>query len=165
MNNLINSSSMEEVMKYHDEFLDTCLRDCLLENNNLLGEMNNVVMCCSIFSRLLGKLYNNATLAQKEVLQKRIGVGFKGSSLLKRKQMLLEEQNKAVMNVFIGGDVKFDSYIDKFSKSFETRFKTFLKEVEKMNKSAKTYNSHVNNLLTKLDYNNYYYDKFARQEE
>ena len=165
MNNLQISSSMEEVMKYHDEFLDICLRDCLLANNSLLGEMNNVVMCCSIFSRLLGKFYGNAILAQKDVLQKRIGIRYKGMSVLERKKMILEEQSQAVKKALFEGEVKFDGYIEKFSKSFDTRFQTFLKEVEKLNKNAKTYNSHVNNLLTKLDYNNYYYDKFARQAE
>ena len=160
-----SSSSMEEVMKYHDEFLDICLRDCLLANNSLLGEMNNVVMCCSIFSRLLGKFYGNAILAQKDVLQKRIGIRYKGMSVLERKKMILEEQSQAVKKALFEGEVKFDGYIEKFSKSFDTRFQTFLREVEKLNKNAKTYNSHVNNLLTKLDYNNYYYDKFARQAE
>ena len=79
--------------------------------------------------------------------------------------MILEEQSQAVKKALFEGEVKFDGYIEKFSKSFDTRFQTFLKEVEKLNKNAKTYNSHVNNLLTKLDYNNYYYDKFARQAE
>lgn len=134
MNNLLNCSSMEEVMKYHDKFLDTCLKDCLLEDKNILSELTNVVMCCSIFARLIGKFYKSALLTQKEFHQKNISMGYKGISIAEKKKRLKEEQSNAIEKVFFGGNVIFTDYIQKFSTSFDTRFKVLLKQIEKLNK-------------------------------
>ena len=48
---------------------------------------------------------------------------------------------------------------DKFKEGFEKRFKNFLNEINKINIS---YNPHLTNLLTKLDFNNYYCDRFNK---
>ena len=61
-------------------------------------------------------------------------MGYKGISIAEKKKRLKEEQSNAIEKVFFGGNVIFTDYIQKFSTSFDTRFKVLLKQIEKLNK-------------------------------
>jgi hypothetical protein len=76
-----------------------------------------------------------------------------------RKRLKKKERIEAIESVLIQGQDKFKGMFDKFKEGFEKRFKNFLNEINKINIS---YNPHLTNLLTKLDFNNYYCDRFNK---
>ncbi|KAJ3004152.1 UNVERIFIED_CONTAM: hypothetical protein HDU68_005274, partial [Siphonaria sp. JEL0065] len=47
---LANVTTVEEVLKIHNDFLDTCLKDCLLTNQKLLKYFGNLMSVCADFS-------------------------------------------------------------------------------------------------------------------
>ncbi|KAJ3279877.1 Gamma-tubulin complex component 2, partial [Rhizoclosmatium sp. JEL0117] len=44
-------TTVEEVLKIHNDFLDTCLKDCLLTNQRLLKHFGNLMTVCTEFSQ------------------------------------------------------------------------------------------------------------------
>jgi gamma-tubulin complex component 2 len=158
--NLENSSSMEDVMKYHDQFLNNCINQCLLGNENILIQLSNMIQCISYFSKLTSKYFQNILIKEKEIHQENIGIRYmKITNEFDRKRLKKKERIEAVESVLIQGQDKFKGMFDKFKEGFEKRFKNFLNEINKINIS---YNPHLTNLLTKLDFNNYYCDRFNK---
>ena len=156
--NLENSSSMEDVMKYHDQFLNNCINQCLLGNENILIQLSNMIQCISYFSKLTSKYFQNILIKEKEIHQENIGIRYmKITNEFDRKRLKKKERIEAIESVLIQGQDKFKGMFDKFKEGFEKRFKNFLNEINKINIS---YNPHLTNLLTKLDFNNYYCDRF-----
>lgn len=45
-----NAATVDELMQAHDEFLDTCLKECLLTNVRLLKAMGKAVHVCEVFA-------------------------------------------------------------------------------------------------------------------
>ena len=74
---------------------------------------------------------------------------------LKKKRKKFEEQKEAIEKKYLN----FNDMINKFKTGFEGRFKILIDHINNLNT---TNNPHLTNLLTKLDYNNYYYDKFSK---
>ena len=158
--NLENSSSMEDVMKYHDQFLNNCINQCLLGNENILIQLSNMIQCISYFSKLTSKYFQNILIKEKEIHQENIGIRYmKITNEFDRKRLKKKERIEAIESVLIQGQDKFKGMFDKFKEGFEKRFKNFLNEINKINIS---YNPHLTNLLTKLDFNNYYCDRFNK---
>lgn len=153
--NLQNSNSMEDVMNFHEKFLDSCYIECLLDDKNTAENLNNVVQCCSIFARLINKYYNNVFLTEKDIHQKNIGNNYLGLNEFEKKRKKFEEQKEAIEKKYLN----FNEMINKFKTGFEGRFKILIDHINNLNT---TNNPHLTNLLTKLDYNNYYYDKFSK---
>ena len=162
MKNLYNSSSMEEVMKYHDEFLDVCMKDCLLGNDEVLGDMYSVIQCCSVYSLLITRFYKNTLRKEKDIHQQNIGRK-KERDVFERKKRQIQEQEMAVKSIFLDEGSKFENFNQKFKISFLDRFKKFVRKIEKMNQTENTFNTNLKNFLTKLDSTNYYYDQFSNE--
>ena len=162
MKNLYNSSSMEEVMKYHDEFLDVCMKDCLLGNDEVLADMYSVIQCCSVYSLLIRRYYKNALRKEKDIHQQNIGRK-KERDVFERKKRQIQEQEMAVKSILLDPTLKYDSFNQQFKMRFLERFKKFVRKIEKMNQTENTFNTNLKNFLTKLDSTNYYYDQFSNE--
>ncbi|KAJ3061443.1 hypothetical protein HDU98_002651, partial [Podochytrium sp. JEL0797] len=57
---LVKVTTVEEVLKIHNDFLDTCLKDCLLTNQKLLKHFGSLMKVCTDFS-----LFANAFLLER----------------------------------------------------------------------------------------------------
>lgn len=128
---LIKSLTLEELIIKHAEFLDKCLKECLLDDDTMFGYLNNVIQCCLMFSRIITKYYNNALLMEKEIHQKNIGqINYKGLNEIERKNKRKEEQSQAVEQIFINVNSKFPQVFNNFRIAFETRLKTLLDNIK-----------------------------------
>ena len=54
----------------------------------------------------------------------------------------------------------YRNYLNKLTSGYNNRLKSFLEAIKKINDNHKT---NLANLLIKIDYNNYYHDKFSQQ--
>lgn len=134
INNLVNSNSMEDVMNNHTKFLDACLKNCLVQDENVFAEMNNVIQCCSIYSRVIRKMYNSAILTERDIHQKNIGLLSRTRlNYYEKNKKRLEERNQAIESVFIKGNISFNEFVPKFQKGFEGRLKCFVDLIKKLN--------------------------------
>lgn len=163
ISNLLNSKSIDEIIHFHDAYLDTCLKECLLDETDILVQINDILQACLIYSKIIIKFYNSANTLN-------LGVNYdepqdknkrrRGHiSNLERRKIRIAEQNAALEEIFLGEDKKFLITVEKFRQHFENKLEIFLEKINKINTKQ---NPHLINLLTKLDYNNYYYDKFSK---
>ena len=132
-NNLINSNSLEELMKYHNLFLDKCMKHCLLEDEGIRGDLNNVLQCCHVFVRLVLRYYNSALLSQKDIEHQNVfDYQASGNPLLLKKNRK-KRQSEIIENIFIKNNSKFSDVVNKFQKNYDARLKLFLQQIKRLN--------------------------------
>ena len=50
--------TIDEVMSTHDQFLDECLKECLLTDQNLFLILTKINQCCNYFSSMIQRYFN-----------------------------------------------------------------------------------------------------------
>ena len=158
--NLENSKSMEDVINFHDKFLDNCLNEGLIIDN-LKGKLNEILNCCYYYCHLIFQ-YNNTIIVKSQELMQEIVT--KNNNEYRnefiRKTMKNKEKNYALKQAFFKVESTYRSLLDKLTNGYNNRLKSFLEIIKQINDNHKT---NLANLLIKIDYNNYYHDKFSQQ--
>ena len=77
-----------------------------------------------------------------------------------RKKIKNKEKNYALKQAFLKVEGTYRNLLDKINGGFNTRLKNFLETIKQINDNHKT---NLANLLIKIDYNNYYHDKFLQK--
>ncbi len=77
-----------------------------------------------------------------------------------RKTNKNKEKNYALKQAFLKMENTYRNYLNKLTSGYNNRLKGFLETIKKINDNHKT---NLANLLIKIDYNNYYHDKFSQQ--
>jgi gamma-tubulin complex component 2 len=44
-------STVDDMLRYHNQFLDKCLKECLLRNQHLLKILRKIMSTCLLFSQ------------------------------------------------------------------------------------------------------------------
>lgn len=55
-NELAGASTIDDVLKAHDKFMDTCLKECLLTNVEFLRTISKLLAICGLFSNAMERL-------------------------------------------------------------------------------------------------------------
>ena len=158
--NLQEAKSMEEVINYHDKFLDTCLNEGLIIDN-LKGKLNDILNCCYYYCHLIYQYNTNIRLKSQELMSELINK--KNEDYINeyvRKTNKNKEKNYALKQAFLKMENTYRNYLNKLTSGYNNRLKGFLETIKKINDNHKT---NLANLLIKIDYNNYYHDKFSQQ--
>ena len=160
MKNLSTSKSMEEVINYHDIFLDKCINEGLIIEN-LKGKLNEILNCCHYYCHLIFQYNNNIKIKSQEVLQNisnnRKKEDYKDEYI--RKKIKNKEKNYSLKQAFNSVEVTYKNLINKLSNAYNNRLKSFLETIKQINDNHKT---NLGNLLIKIDFNNYYHEKFSQ---
>ena len=158
--NLENSKSMEDVIKYHDEFLDKCFNEGLIVEN-LKGKLNEILSCCYYYCNLISQYNGNIDTKSKELLQELItkkNSDYRNEYI--RKKMKNKEKNYALKQAFFNVEETYRNLLNKLTNGYYNRLKNFLDSIKQINDNKKT---KLANLLIKIDFNNYYHEKFYQQ--
>ena len=158
--NLQEAKSMEEVINYHDKFLDTCLNEGLIIDN-LKGKLNDILNCCYYYCHLIYQYNTNIRVKSQELMSELINK--KSEDYVNeyaRKTNKNKEKNYALKQAFLKMENTYRNYLNKLTSGYNNRLKSFLEAIKKINDNHKT---NLANLLIKIDYNNYYHDKFSQQ--
>ena len=160
MKNLSTAKSMEEVINYHDIFLDKCINEGLIIEN-LKGKLNEILNCCHYYCHLIFQYNNNIKVKSQEILQN-ISINRKKEEYKDeyiRKKIKNKEKNYSLKQAFNSVEVTYKNLINKLSNAYNNRLKSFLETIKQINDSHKT---NLSNLLIKIDFNNYYHEKFSQ---
>jgi gamma-tubulin complex component 2 len=135
INNLLNAKSIDEIINDHEKYLDTLLKECLLDETEILIQINDILQACLIYSKIIIKFYNSAILDEKLVhyQQGNEFLSKKGilSAVEKRKRRI-EDQNIALGEIFLGEDKKFLITVEKFRQHFENKLELFLEKINRL---------------------------------
>jgi hypothetical protein len=61
--------TIDDVLKHHSDFLDACLKECMLTNPYLLKTVTKLLALCSHFSTFMSKFLRNLEDAQVRLMR------------------------------------------------------------------------------------------------
>ena len=157
--NLENAKSMEEVINYHEKFLDTCLNEGLIIDN-LKGKLNDILNCCYYYCHLIYQYNGNIRMKSQEIISDIISKRndeYKNEYM--RKTAKNKEKNNSLKQAFLKLENSYRNFLAKLKNGYNNRLKSFLETIKKINDNHKT---NLANLLIKIDYTNYYHEQFSQ---
>lgn len=131
INSLLTSKSIDDIIISHETFLNICLKECLIDNTDLLDSINNIIQTCLVYSKIIIKYYNSAVLNEKYISTiKTDNSNKKYSDKYTRKKERKQKQEEVLEKIFL--EKNFLNTVDKFVFTFENRLELFLNDINKM---------------------------------
>ncbi|GBG30056.1 Gamma-tubulin complex component 2 [Hondaea fermentalgiana] len=172
--------TVDELMKHHSEFLDTCLRECLLTHQGLLKTLAKLMTTCLLFAEQIGRFANQLQVDESSMTaalaEQGGGAGSKAgpgpgrpgkqsassseaaAAAAAAKKRALRKTRIKVQEQHIRRIVTQDSYqqmILRSQETFDGMLSQFMDELLKEATQGE-YHSHLTNLCTRLDFNAFY---------
>lgn len=153
-------NNIDDVLAYHCEFLNICLKDCMLTNTDLLKILHKLMMVCVTFSNFIQRL-NLSTIVQTEQRPTKGSTLQAGQTAKERKD--ITEKKKASTKVLsehveqLLGSENFERTISTFDSNFSRLLLDLLSKI--MDLSSEVSESKLLNILYRLDFNGFYTDK------
>ena len=178
--NIRTASTVDEVLEHHSEFLDTCLKECLLSNHELIKLLTKIMTVCLLFSeqiehftesnRVDGGSSSSSSSTNGEEGKRRQQKETKSTSKSKnhdintkgqgqRNSLEMRRTRLGVQSSQIRQIVAKPEYIrmiGRFSNNFDTTLSSFMQQLVDISRMGGEYQSHVSNLVTRLDFNGFY---------
>ena len=95
---LSKAETLDNVLEYHAEFLDTCLKECLLSHHELLRCVTKIMSVCLLFSEQM-EHFSDVNRLEEVLLEDRIPASSSYKSREVEKKMLYKP---------VGQDWKFN---------------------------------------------------------
>jgi len=154
---LANVKTVDELMKHHSEFLDTCLRECLLTNQALLKTLTKIMTTCLLFADQIRRFTEQLTVDEDAMKTKGDlkggAVGVERRKLRKTRIKVQEQHMRAIVT-----QESYRQTILRSQTTFDSMLNTFMDDLIKEAMHGE-YHSHLTNLCTRLDFNSYYKKK------
>ncbi|KAI7868489.1 Spc98 family-domain-containing protein [Spinellus fusiger] len=96
-NNLTKASTIDQVLQYHSDFLDECLKECMLTNFKLLKIYNKITGYCTYFIKNADQLNDLLILAESQEQVDVFGIPKGGIGAKSALASSLEKSNIAIM--------------------------------------------------------------------
>lgn len=132
LEDLSQSKSIDDIIINHDKFLDNCLKECLLDDSDILVLLNDIITTCLVYSKVIIKYYNSfisdIKLDYEDIDNLRDCKG--NNEYQKRSKVQIEKETKIFEAIFVGE--KFFEAVDKFSTSFENRLESLMDRINKL---------------------------------
>ena len=181
--NIRQAKTVDDVLLHHSEFLDTCLKECLLSNHELIKLLTKIMTVCLLFSEQIehftesnrvdtipSSTSNQATTTAARRRTSKTSKNGKGkgdaaaeaAAAAKERQknsLELRRTRMAVQSKQIREIVAKPEYIrmiGRFSNNFDTTLSSFMQNLVDISRLGGEYQSHVSNLVTRLDFNMFY---------
>ena len=166
--------TIDDVMNSHNDFLDECLKECFLTDQNLFRILTRLNQNSIFFARIIQRFFNQIgtneiherAIAENEYYdqytkymvdeeEEKSGAGRGADSLaMKRRRERLENKGKIYKNAFL------ENNYHTVVKKFQTTFDDIMRELLQVMTQGKRYETHIANLATRLDYNGFYTEQF-----
>ena len=115
---LEEANDIDEVLIVHEKFLDLCLKECLLNSQELLRTLTKLTTTCLLFADQMNRFATSADAHDKKSMISGLVAGVND----RKKRLELQEE-------FLGHEMRHDAYIrmiNKFSDTFDTQLGDFL---------------------------------------
>eukprot|EP00826_Nyctotherus_ovalis_P045697 TRINITY_DN5083_c0_g2_i7.p1 TRINITY_DN5083_c0_g2~~TRINITY_DN5083_c0_g2_i7.p1 ORF type:complete len:820 (+),score=264.02 TRINITY_DN5083_c0_g2_i7:423-2882(+) len=152
---LPSMKSLDEVLTLHNQFLDECLKECLLSDSQILNLLTKTFKSFSYYFTVI-KRFMNFIQVEEDAFEPLVEMTEEvlGSTVLsgrkEKKQREAEEIKKMIT------EKNYHKVIAKFTTTFNENVKEFLTYLQK----AAQNETYLMNLYTRLDYNQYYSSAF-----
>jgi len=154
------ANSVDEVIAHHHEFLDSCLKECMLRDAGLLKVLARLLTICVIFADFTAVVMTSvdAVLAAAELSHQNVrddsarapGAGKPAMPQGKRRRMHI-----AVASSHIRAILAEKDYVDSVLR-FEANFSANLTELIAKLQLQSSKDGLLANLVARLDYNSFY---------
>ena len=182
-----NCSTMDNLVYQHTDFLDTCLKECLLSNHQLLKLLTKIMTVCLLFAEQIEHFTEvnrvdelatdrvrrprrhqspgmedpdissaaAPTRAQRALRKKaEAEERARKSSSLQARRARLATQSDEIRSIVAREEYK--RMIERFQDNFDSTLGQFMHKLTELSHSGGEYQSHINNLVQRLDYNMFY---------
>eukprot|EP00927_Polykrikos_kofoidii_P060950 TRINITY_DN55848_c0_g1_i1.p1 TRINITY_DN55848_c0_g1~~TRINITY_DN55848_c0_g1_i1.p1 ORF type:complete len:1101 (-),score=203.50 TRINITY_DN55848_c0_g1_i1:114-3392(-) len=147
---LAQAETIDEVLKSHERFLDTCLREVLLtDHERLYKDLSKVLQTCLAFAYNLHRFLRD--FQEKQAADESSG-GSRIQSTAERRLARVKQSTSMYLNLLTQN--LYSKMISKFKLVFESQLQAFLRQIRQ--ESTSRYEHFLSNMLTRLDYNEYY---------
>eukprot|EP00455_Lapot_gusevi_P053156 TRINITY_DN8235_c0_g1_i5.p1 TRINITY_DN8235_c0_g1~~TRINITY_DN8235_c0_g1_i5.p1 ORF type:complete len:189 (+),score=42.50 TRINITY_DN8235_c0_g1_i5:99-665(+) len=155
---LRKATTVDEVLKLHDQFLDQCLRRCLLTHPELFKLLAKLTVACETFSESVNAFIRSVKVDEDEVTaameEDEAKSGHRLSATRRRHIRIKVESNHLIR---VMEDESYISMIRRAERNFDDLLGRLIDDLVKQ--SYQEYDSHLSNLCTRLDYNGFYRQK------
>nr|CAD7589280.1 unnamed protein product [Timema genevievae] len=141
-----NVNNVDEVLVCHSDFLDTCLKDCMLTNPDLLRIVNSLMSACEQFCHFMQQMTKYYVDAE---LTSMLGPGYEGSDTYCESP---EPPTNTSINECSGGS--FKQRINKFDDEFTGVLVTLLDNISSLGRENNS--EKLVNVLYRLNFNAFY---------
>ena len=168
------ATTVDQVIQSHEDFLDTCLKECLLTNQVLLKSLTKLMNTCLLFSSEMQQFEKSLGIseaAEKNAVDERLKrlnldpmkegkegeVRRMNSSENQARRFRQRKQRIADMTSKVNerlSDPSYKSAIDRFSQNLDNLLSVFMNKL--LVDSQAQYHSHLSNLCMRLDYNGFW---------
>nr|XP_039253451.1 gamma-tubulin complex component 2-like [Styela clava] len=161
--NLETAHNVDEVLDFHNDFLQQCLKDCLLTNTQLLKILSKLLMLCVSFCNFMQSLNRQLDSKMlKESLEHSTLSGPPTKSEVKFQQQQVATTSKEVsshLDELISNE-EYQGIVRTFEKNFTEKFLELLDRVSFISREQ---GQHVMyNIIYRLDFNGYYMNKLQQ---
>nr|CAD7264977.1 unnamed protein product [Timema shepardi] len=141
-----NVNNVDEVLVCHSDFLDTCLKDCMLTNPDLLRIVNSLMSACEQFCQFMQQMTKYYVDAE---LTSMLGPGYEGSDTYCESP---EPPTNTSIKECSGGS--FKQRINKFDDEFTSVLVTLLDNISSLGRENNS--EKLVNVLYRLNFNAFY---------
>uniref|UniRef100_A0A8C5Q7X0 Gamma-tubulin complex component n=1 Tax=Leptobrachium leishanense TaxID=445787 RepID=A0A8C5Q7X0_9ANUR len=158
-NNLKSASNIDDVLSHHNNFLDNCLKDCMLTNPELLKIFSKLMSVCVMFTNCLQRFTQSMQVQpEMERLTVEHGTMMGPPSQSERNE---EATKKKLTSKYLAEHVDafqsssgFESTINNFDSNFSTHLLDLLDKLSMY--STNDCEHSMINIIYRLDFNGFY---------
>eukprot|EP00928_Gymnodinium_smaydae_P021740 TRINITY_DN18517_c0_g2_i1.p1 TRINITY_DN18517_c0_g2~~TRINITY_DN18517_c0_g2_i1.p1 ORF type:complete len:939 (-),score=233.35 TRINITY_DN18517_c0_g2_i1:43-2643(-) len=154
---LSSAETVDEVLKRHELFLATCLRELLLtEREALYKGLAKVLQTCLSFAFNLHRFANDLHEGDAAAADLTPGAGREGPGAPSSAESRIAKVSRST-NTYLHllSQRHYSNMISKFKAIFESQLQAFLRQIRSEG-SSRSSELFLSNMLTRLDYNEYY---------
>lgn len=147
----------------HDSFLDDCLKECLITDQDLLNLLKMITGTCLFFCKIVDRFHNTIISDQRllSVHQGEVQEDLVYSNVLEERKARLRKE--AFITATMIGEQNYESMMKDFGEKLESHMKNLVIKANQKYEGGMV-EEHLLNMLARLDYNNYYSRVFGRTE-
>jgi gamma-tubulin complex component 2 len=143
--------TIDDVMRLHNDFLDTCLKACLLTNIHLINRLSKILRVCLVYSKNMDAFF-------RDLISDTLGAekprGDKKVAAHARERSERIDVSSAVMRASLD-DEAFTATIARLENDYTNHLRDLLETLGAHSHSSAG-ESHLSHLITRLDYNGFY---------
>mmetsp|Transcript_24128 Transcript_24128/g.42831 ORF Transcript_24128/g.42831 Transcript_24128/m.42831 type:complete len:865 (-) Transcript_24128:61-2655(-) len=139
--------TIDSIMEAHHNFLGRCLKECLLMDQALYNTLNTSICNCLNFAKVIQTHAKSMRFDQPLLL-----TTHSAKTSLEKRKLRIQEESSATQKVLARD--QYALTIEQYTSRFDALLRKFLTQVQ--NARGET---HLVNLVIRLDYNGYYSEK------
>ena len=156
-------ATIDDVLTDHNDFLDKCLRDCMLSNREILMIVSRLLAVCSTFTHQMQEvsrqldvkaLGNQLTPPSQQFLTSSLkpGAGGRGQHKVPTSQKLVSQMIAADLERIVSSE-SFEQTIANFDSNFTHDLVVLLDKLYAVRTDT------VGSMVARLDFNGYYRER------